>query len=263
MFTIQDYALPETLEEAYRLLNKKKSSTILGGCAFLRMGSKKIGTGIDLSKLKLKYIEENDDAIEIGAMTTFREIETNPILQKHFYGILPKSVKNIVGIQLRNIVTAGATVYARYGFSDFITALLSLDTDVVLYQVGRISLEEFLEKGSEKDILTKIIISKTNRKAIFKDMRNSHSDYSILNVAVSCKENDFKIVVGARPQRAKIAKEASVYLGKSKLTEEDIEKASIIAVDELNFGSNIRGSKEYRKNICQVLVKRAIMEVLS
>lgn len=262
MITIQDYLLPETLEEAYRILNTKRNNAILGGCAFLRMGSKKIGTAIDLSKLNLNLIKEYEETIEIGAMTTFREIETSPILEKYFNGILPESVRNIVGVQLRNIVTIGATVYSRYGFSDLITALLSLDAEIILYKKGRISLEEFLEEGSEKDILTKIIIPKTDRKAAFQMMRNSKSDYAILNAAVSVEDNDWKVVVGARPQRAKIAKEASDYLAESKLTMEDIEHASILAAKELIFGSNMRASKEYREAICKVLVKRAIMEVL-
>lgn len=263
MISIKNYALPETLDEAYKILNEKRNNTILGGCAFLRMGSKKIGTAIDLSKLNLNFINENEKNIEIGAMTTFREIETSPILKKYFNGLLPESVSNIVGIQLRNIVTVGATVYARYGFSDLITALLSLDTEVILQNGGQVSLEEFLEKGSKKDILIKLVINKDARKAAFQMMRNSKSDYAILNVAVSKNDGEWKVVVGARPQRAKIAKEASLYLAKSNLTSEEIEQAAILAASELSFGSNMRASKEYREAICKVLVKRAITEVLS
>lgn len=263
MISIKDYVLPKTLEEAYKILNAKRSNVILGGCAFLRMGSKKIGTAIDLSNLSLKYIREDDKTIEIGGMTTFRDVETSLILQNYFDGILPKSVKNIVGVQLRNIVTVGATVYTKYGFSDFLTALLSLDVDVVLYNGGKMSLETFLEKGCQRDILTKVIISKENRKAAFYHMRNSQSDYAILNVAVSKKEKDWKVVVGARPMRAKIAKDASMYLGENHLSSKAVEYAAMLTVKELNFGSNIRGSKKYRETICKALVKRAIMEVLS
>ncbi len=34
-----------------------------------------------------------------------------------------------------------------------------------------------------------------------------------------------------------------------------------MVTEELIFGSNMRGSAEYRQAICKVLVKRAIMEV--
>ncbi len=35
-----------------------------------------------------------------------------------------------------------AVLYGRYGFSDVLTALLVLDTEVELYKAGRISLTE-------------------------------------------------------------------------------------------------------------------------
>lgn len=262
MITIADYAVPKTLEGAYKVLISKKSNTVLGGCAFLRLGSKKIGTAIDLSKLNLNFINEGYDWIEIGAMTTFRDIETNSFLIEYFDGILPQSVSNIVGVQFRNIATVGGTVYSKYGFSDLITALLALDTEVVLYKRGQISLKNFLEEDFERDILIKIMIPKGKRRASFKTMRNSQSDYAILNAAVSNFQDDLKIAVGARPQRAQIAEKASRYLSSNKRTDEDIEYAAELAAKELSFGTNIRASKEYREHICKVLVKRAVQEVV-
>ncbi|WP_411681958.1 FAD binding domain-containing protein [Clostridium thailandense] len=262
MFTIQKLVQSETIEEAYKLLIEKKSNTVIGGSAFLRMGSKRIGTAIDLSKLNLNYIKDYSDYIEIGAMTTFRDIETNNELKKYFNGLLPKSVSNIIGVQFRNVVTVGATVYSKYGFSDFITALLSLDVDVELCETGRISLEEFLNMPYKKDILTKIFIKKNNTKACYKDFRNSISDYPILNVAVSSTDSQWKIVVGARPRGAGIAKNASLELSKGSLTDKEIDNAANMASEELAFGSNMRAEGEYRKAICKVLVKRAVMEVL-
>lgn len=260
MFTILDLVQPDTVEEAYRVLTGN-NSTILGGCAFLRLGSQKIGTAIDLSKLNLNYIKEQNDYIEIGAMATFRDIETSPILNQYFNGVLPKSVGNIIGVQFRSIVTAGATVYSKYGFSDLITALLSLDTEVELHNGGRMPLDVFLNKSNEKDILTRIFIKKNKRMAVYQNLRNSASDYAILNVAVSNINDEWHIVVGARPQRAKVAQKASEALSNG-VNIENIEHASNMTAEELSFGTNLRGSAEYRKAMCRVLVKRAITEVL-
>ena len=261
MFTIQEFVQPETLEDTYRILSQRKSNTILGGCAFLRMGSKRIGTAIDLSKLNLNYVNETEEAIEIGAMATFRDLETSEALNKYFNGVIPQSVKNIIGVQFRNVVTAGASVYSRYGFSDLITALLSLDTEVLLYKGGQVSLEEFLQNGAERDILVKLIIKKNNRKASYQMLRNSMSDYPILNVAVSCREGKWKIVAGARPRGAGIAEKASDFISNSELNTDNIEKAASLVVEELAFGGNMRASGEYRRAICKVLVKRAIIDV--
>lgn len=262
MFTLVDIAQPQTIEEAYNILTANKSNTVLGGCAFLRLGAAKIKTAIDLSNLNLNAIKELDDKIEIGAMTTFRDIETSLVLNQYFNGVLPRSVSDVIGVQFRNIVTIGATVFSKYGFSDLIPALLALDTEVELCKGGRVPLAEFLDKPSERDILIKVFIKKNKRKAAYHSMRKSASDFPILNVAISNWDHQWLIVVGARPSRAKIAKKASEELSNGNLSIENIENAANMAAEEITFESNMRGTAEYRKAICKVLVKRAITEVL-
>lgn len=263
MFTLTDLVQPETLETAYQVLSDKRNNTILGGCAFLKMSSKRIGTAIDLSNLDLKYIKETDGFIEIGGMTSLRELETHTLLRESFNGVIPKAVRNIIGVQFRNCVTVGASVFAKYGFSDLITALLVLDTEVDLYKGGRMPLADFLKKPKGKDILVRIWVKLVNCKATYLNLRKSASDYSILNVAVSKHNDQWTIVVGARPRRAAIAYNASASLSKGTQSDSEVEDVAKEAADELSFGSNMRGSAEYRKALCKVLVKRAIMEVKS
>lgn len=262
MFTLNDLVQPEEIETAYQMLTDKRNNAILGGCAFLKMGSKRIGTAIDLSNLKLSYIKETNGFIEIGAMTSLREIETHALLNNYFNAVLPKSVRNIIGVQFRNSVTVGASVYAKYGFSDLITALLALETEVELYKGGRMTLADFLNKPKGKDILVRLWVKMNPCKATYLNLRNSASDYSVLNVAVSKLEDHWTIVIGARPGRATIASKASATLSEGILSEAKIHEAAQTASQELSFGTNMRGTAEYRKALCKVLVKRAIMEVL-
>ena len=261
MFTLNELVQVESLQEAYETLTKRRNNVIIGGSAFLRMGNKRIGTGIDLSNLGLNYIKEDENYVEIGAMTTFRDLETSEIINKYFSGVLSNSVKDIIGVQFRNVVTVGGSVFSKYGFSDLIVALLSLETEVELFNAKRISLNEFLSNDYEKDLLVRLFIKKNNSRAIYNSMRNSRSDYAVLNVSVSINEKNFKICVGARPQRAVVARNASEFLSNNELNEVNIEKASLMASEELSFGSNIRGSKEYRKAICKSLVKKSLKEV--
>ena len=260
MFTLTEIVQPNTLEEAYSILVKRKTNQILGGTAFLRMGNKRIGTGIELSNLNLDYIKEDEKFVEIGSMTTLRSLETSDIINNNF-SILKDAVRDIIGVQFRNVVTVGGSVFSKYGFSDLIVALLCLDTEVETYKGGRISLDEFLNKEYEKDILTKIYIKKNSKKAVYKSMRNAKSDYPILNVSVSKIDNNLKICIGARPQRAKVAIKASEFLSNNEANDKNIDIALDMMVDEIRFGSNMRASKEYRLQISKVLVKRAIMEV--
>ncbi|HBH0945500.1 TPA: FAD-binding protein, partial [Clostridioides difficile] len=51
MITIKEYVVPKSLDEAYELLISRKNNIILGGCGFLKLGSKNIGSAIDLKDL--------------------------------------------------------------------------------------------------------------------------------------------------------------------------------------------------------------------
>jgi len=263
VFSISDLVQPDNLADAYQILSAQRNNTILGGCAFLKMGEKRINTGIDLTKLKLNYIHKKDDLIEIGAMTSLRDIETHPLLKEQFNGVLPKSVHDIIGVQFRNGVTVGASVYSKYGFSDLITALLALETEVELFKAGRMSLADFLARPKEKDLLVRLWIKETKHLATFLSFRNSASDYSVLNVAISKLDNHWTIAVGARPSKATIAVSASAMLAQEEQTLEMIEKVAQRASEELSFGTNTRGTAAYRKALCKALVKRGIMEVTS
>lgn len=262
IMTIGEYAKPKSAQEAYELLTSKKNSALIGGGTYLHLSPRNIGLAVDLVDAGLDYIKETDDAIEIGAMTNFREIETNELLSKHFNNLLSRSVENILGVQFRTMATVGATVNARYGFSDFITALRVLDTKVVLVGAGELSLDEFMAAKREKDVVEKIVIKKENRKASFQMVRNSMGDYAILNAAASANGDDVKIAVGARPGAAVYASKAMEYLKANGLSEESAVKAAEMAADELTFGTNTLGSAEYRRYVSYALVKSALMEVL-
>lgn len=261
---IKDYIRPKSLEEAYELLSSNKNSRILGGGAFLRLGSKRINTAIDLCDLDLNYIKETDEGIEIGAMTTFRDLEKSQILKEYFGNLLADALKGIVGVQFRNYVTVGASVYSKYGFSDLITALLALDCTLVLYKNGEIKLEDYLNtKLGERDILTKIVLKKEKTSTSYQTIRKSTSGYPTLSVAVAKNKDGFKISVGARPMVAALAQEAADFLNTNSNIDEDTAlKAGEICSESLKFGTNYLGTEEYRKDICKVLVKRAIMEVV-
>ena len=56
----------------------------------------------------------------------------------------------------------------RFGFSDILTCMLALDTQVELFHEGMVSLEEFARRPvrrDERDILVRIIIKKDGRRA--------------------------------------------------------------------------------------------------
>ncbi|NMS91646.1 FAD-binding protein [Clostridioides difficile] len=252
MVTIKEYTVPESLEEAYKILTSKKNNVILGGCGFIKLSNKNIGTAIDLKAINLNYIKEDEKNIFIGADTSLRSLEIDKTIKNYCSGIVSSAVSNIVGVQFRQGARIGASVFSKYGFSDLIPALLVVGAKVRLYKEGLLELNEFLDKKLSRDILVEVILPKRDAIAVFDSIRKCTGDFSVLNSAMLKENNTYKIAIGARPQRAKVALEASTILSETN----DIDKASIIASEELTYGSNMRASKDYRIDMASALVKR-------
>ena len=157
MITIQKYVRAQSLEEAWQL-NQNKRNRILGGMLWLRLGKGTVGTAIDLCDLGLDTIEETDEQFSIGAMATLRDIEMHQGLNAYTAGAVADSVKDIVGVQFRNMATVGGSIWGRFGFSDVLTVFLALDSYVELYKGGIVPLEDFAKMKKDNDILLRLIV---------------------------------------------------------------------------------------------------------
>lgn len=175
---------------------------------------------------------------------------------------LDKCVRGIIGVQFRTNVTVGATVFSKYGFSDLIPTLLAMGAIVVLYNGGEISLEDYLkEEGLRRDILVEVKVKKSGRGA-FQSIRKSKTDYAITNTCVTKTEAGIRVAIGVRPGKAVLSYKAMEILNNNEITDEIIDKACEAMSEEVTFGSNMRGTGEYRRAVSKNLLKRAIKEVL-
>jgi len=257
MFTIDKYVIAESLAQAYEL-NQSKRNAILGGMLWLKMGRKKIGTAIDLTSLGLNLIEEDEDSFKIGCMCTLRDLETSSSLNIYFNNLFSNSVEHIVGVQMRNMATVGGSIYSRFGFSDVLTALLSLDSYVELFKGGIVPLNKYADMPLDNDILIKIIIKKDGRKINYLSHRMSSTDLPVLTCAVSNAAEKWNVVIGARPGKA-VLTQFSLSENPKK---EDIDSIVSHILDNTIFGTNCRGSEKYRKILADVLVRRNIEEII-
>ena len=262
MFTIDELLQPSSLEEASAMLTANPEAVVLGGCGFLKMGSRKIAKAMDLSRCGLNGIRDTELQIELDAMTTLYDIETNQALNRFADAILPRAVGNILGVQFRRCATIGASVYSKYGFSDILPALMVLDTEVELMRAGRMPLAEFMDKPVVRDILLRIVIHKDNLHAAYQNLRNASADFPIVNVAVSWYRGQWMIVGGARPGKAMLAVKTSRYASEMSIEQMNVAEIAGKAAEELTFGTNNKASAEYRRSMFAALAERALEEVL-
>ena len=248
MITIQKYVRAQSLEEAWQL-NQNKRNRILGGMLWLRLGKGSVNTAIDLCDLGLNTIEETEDHFSIGAMTTLRDIELHKGLNTYTNGAVTNAVKDIVGVQFRNMATVGGSIWGRFGFSDVLTVFLALNSYVELYKGGTIPLEQFVKRKKDNDILVRLIVKKTPCKVVYTSMRNQRTDFPVIACAVSHINGEYRASIGARPARAMLlcSKQAEGF-------------ASFVAENAPTEG-NIRGSAVYRTHLIRVLVERSMTEM--
>ena len=135
MITIQKYVRAQSLEEAWQL-NQNKRNRILGGMLWLRLGKGSVNTAIDLCDLGLDTIEETEEAFSIGAMATLRDLEMHEGLNAYSSNAVRNAVKDIVGVQFRNMATVGGSIWGRFGFSDVLTVFLALAVVLLLFLRG-------------------------------------------------------------------------------------------------------------------------------
>jgi len=255
LLTIKQYVRAESLEQAYEL-NQKKSNLILGGMHWMKMTTRTVGTAIDLSGLGLGEIVETDDRFEIGCMVTLRQLEQHPGLTAYTHNAVAHAVKDIVGVQFRNTATVGGSIFGRYGFSDVLTVFLALDTTVVCHHAGEISLEKYAAMAQDRDILVKLVVKKVPLQVSYQAMRHARTDFPILTCAVSQVDGVWQVSVGARPYKASLVRDQEGLLAQG-VDVQSAQKFGDYVSQALNFGSNMRGSAQYRRQICSVLVQRA------
>ena len=120
---------PASIEGALNLLEEygEDGWALAGGMdslGWFKNRGKRPEAVIDLEGLDaLKGIDETDDGIEIGALTTLTEVERNPLIRERFW-LLSEAASKVASPQIRNAGTLGGNLcqdtrcwYYRYGVS--------------------------------------------------------------------------------------------------------------------------------------------------
>lgn len=267
MLSIGRYVRAGSVREAYELVQKNRRACVLGGGAWLRLGAGTIPVAIDLAGLGLDAIEEVADdpvfgrALRLGAYVTLRRVETDQRLAAATDGLLARAVRDIVGVQFRNVATVGGSVAGRFGFSDVCCALLALGAHVELVGAGRLPLEAFLaQPGRVRDVLTHVVVPAGPVAASYQAVRNQATDFPVLSTCAVCGEaGAWRVAVGARPGRPRLVTGGALS---PQPAPAEVD-AACAAAQALPFSGNMWASERYRRHVAGVLVRRAIEKAAS
>ncbi len=127
---------PRSLAEALAALAAEPGLTPVAGCTDLMVGEPleraALPGVIDLLRLpELGGIRGVDGGLEIGATTTFREIEASPEVRRD-YPALAEAAAVVGGRQIQNRATLGGNIANASPAGDSLPVLLALDAEILL-----------------------------------------------------------------------------------------------------------------------------------
>lgn len=254
----KSYYRPTSIEDAYQKLNENPNNSIVAGGLWMKKMGQSFDTLIDLSSLGLDQIKVEGNKIHVGSMVSLRDFENNPIINELFSGATAFSIREIMGPAFRNIATIGGSIFGRYPFSDVITGLLPLDVTLKFYPEQEMSLVDYLNyRGKLNAILVEIIIKKEDGKGYYKKVKTTALDFPMINFSIVKRNGKYYIAIGSRPMVAALAVKA-MEKANSGASFEEVAKT---AVQELQYLDSSNISKEYRKDLTKVYVRRGLEEV--
>ena len=280
------YHHPEDLQEAIRLLNELEGRCkIIAGCSdfipAIRRGAWSFPDGFNLVDLngirELSFVAEEGTRIRVGAATRLSDIIQSPLIQKRA-PVLAEAGKEMASMQIRNRATVGGNLCMASPAADAAPPLLVLDAAVRVKGIDREELiplnKFFVGPGktvlSSREIVTEVEFPGMNpdeRSCWIKMGRRNSFTLSIVSVATWAKIkgdtfSDLRIALGAVAPTPIRAVEAEQYLIGKKTSEEVIRKGAEIAAGEIKPISDVRASAEYRRDMANVLTKRALVSCL-
>lgn len=280
-----EYFEPKTIEEAVPLLGKYKGEArVLAGGTDLLIDIKRKRIEpkylINIKEIQdLDYIRE-DKGLQIGAATSIRRIEKNQLV-KNGYLALFEAARAFGTVQIRNMATIGGNICNGLPSADIPPALVAFDAKVkIVGPMGErfLPLKEFftgIRKTALKndELLTEILVPSppAHSGTAFLKVGRTAEDLAIVNVAAritlgtdkTCKEARVVIGGGVGPTLIRYEKMEALLEGK-KIGDALIDEVAQVAPEELRpRPTSIRGSPFYKREVCNVSVKRALKKALT
>ncbi|MFB6185651.1 MAG: xanthine dehydrogenase family protein subunit M [Halobacteriaceae archaeon] len=265
-----DYYSPDNIDDALSLLDETSDSYLLaGGHALIPdMKDDRIepGSVIDIRGVdRLQGIEERDQTITIGALTTFSTMADSSLLERKA-PVIQEGAEHVGDLQIRNMGTLGGNIAAAKIGSDLPATLLAADATIYLQSQSssrRVKADSFFvgkeQTTCEKnEIITHISVPhEPDRRGIYRKETNPATGYALVGVAITLSIDEERIrqpriaVNGAVDHSIRLESVES-GLDHTSPTQENIQKAVDKATNDVSeeiLVDDMHASGEYRKEL--------------
>jgi carbon-monoxide dehydrogenase medium subunit len=270
-----EYAAPDTLDEALRLLAEggDDAKPLAGGHSLIPLMKLRLAAPsllVDLRKIPaLRGVRRENGGWRIGAMTTHAELERMSEL-----GIVARAAGTIADQQVRNRGTIGGSIAHGDPASDLPALLLICQGSVTAAGSGGertiaadALFRDYLETALEPhEVITEVHLSVLDGWGVGYEKFNRRSeDWAMVAVSAAVKESNGQcedVRVGLThmasvPLRAHAVEEA---LRGEPLTSETIARAAEHAAEGTSPPSDLNATADYKRHLARVLCRRALGE---
>jgi carbon-monoxide dehydrogenase medium subunit len=274
---IQAFYQPTSVREAVRLLasSKGRGRVVAGGTDLALLRDRSIRFLVDITHLGLNNILRDAGGITIGAGCTMSALEHSPLVRGLANGILARAAATCGSIQIRNLATIGGNLAHGSPAADTATPLLAMDAMVALQtERGRrqMTMRDFFALPPKRRVngglLVEICVPKVKGRAgwSFQKFGRTETDIAVVNAAAGlgiAKDGTCawaRIALGAVAPTPMRAEKAEAMLTGKNITSDLIDSAAHSVASEVQPITDQRASGEYRREISQVLARRALRE---
>ena len=278
------YFAPQKIEEALEILSQygKEIKVIAGGTDLLIQYYDRlyeVGSWLDLKNIEeLKDIRINKNQMEIGAMVTHTKLEKSEDIKKYF-PVLSQAAADIGSPQIRNRGTIGGNIVNASPAGDLLAPLMAYDAQFRLLSIQGekiVPAEEFFI-GPKKTILeptqllSRIILPLPSEKTygcwIKIGKRKALIIATITLALVVEMAEDNKTVKDVRTCLGSVAptpieiKEVKKKMAGKNFNQLDFAELGQIVEDKISPIDDIRGTREYRKDVAKEIMINALEEI--
>ncbi len=278
-----DFLAPKTLDAALRAIEGKGRSykLIAGGTNVVPdVRDRNIAPRlvVDLSGIKtLRCIKEGKGTVRIGALVTITDLLNSQLIKKRA-PVLWEAAYKFAGPLVRNRATVAGNLADASPAADVAVPLLALKARVKLRSLQgqrTVPLDKFFT-GYRKtvtkpgEVLTEVefpIPPRGSKQGYYKIGRRNAMAISVASAAVVLNMNrktcaDAGIALGAVAPTPLRVERAEALLRGEPVDRELAQKCGEVAAKSASPISDIRASAEYRRLMCEVLVRRLICQSL-
>lgn len=273
------YYDPTTLSEAMSLLAQfgDGARPLAGGQSLVPLMNLRLirpSHLVDLNGVgELRYLKLDNGELRIGAMTRQRQLERSAEVENH-WPLLREATSYIGHIQIRNRGTVGGSLAHAYPSAELPVAMVALGASFILRRNDdqrAVRAEEFFVAHmttvlEPDELLVEIRVPALPPKTgwSFQEVSRRHGDFALAGVAALVTLDGGGSIGQARlaftgPIPLRVEKAEQLLLGE-KPTEGLFREAARAATQDLAQDSDIHASADYRRQVSEVLARRALEE---